>query len=161
MLSLIWSALAAILAASASEKYRLIAIIVAIEFALHALAYRCFFLDFRVENKWFIYFIYSAIQLPIMFWLKKVNAHFLIVFLIFINMCYNMFTMAGYFNQNFVVFYYAKDYVVGTIMIFELIYLGMLNKYVAYNRTKHGTSGFIDVDAIFRIGYRYINRGMA
>lgn len=36
----------------------------------------------------------------------------------------------------------------------------MVYKYVAYNRTDHGTTGFTDINARLRIGYRYDNRGM-
>lgn len=161
MFTLFCSALAVLLAVSAFKQYRLIALILALEFALHVLAYKYLFLDFRAENKWFIYLLYSAIQLPIMLMLKQLKAHFIIVALIFANMCYNLLTMAGYFNENFTMFYYAKDQVVGAIMIFELIYLGILNKYVVYHRGKQGYTGLIDINAIFRVWNRHPLRGIS
>lgn len=161
MFTLFCSALAALLAVSAFKQYRLTALVLALEFALHVLAYKYLFLDFRAENKWFIYLLYSAIQLPVMLILKQLKAHFIIVSLIFANMCYNMLTMAGYFNENFTMFYYAKDQVVGAIMIFELIYLGILNKYVVYHRGKQGYTGLIDIDVIFRVWNRHPLRGIS
>jgi len=138
VLDLALTIIAVFLAVTSVEKYRFIASIVALEFVLHVLAYNYLFLDYRAdpENGWLIYLTYVVIQLPIMAILSTLKSHFAITALIFINLTYNLLTTASYFYESSVNFYQAYQYFVGSIMIFELIYLGLLSKYVNSRDTK-------------------------
>jgi len=153
--------IAGLLAVRSVKRYRFIAWAVFLEFALHKIAYLYFFLEFRSENKWFIYLMYVSIQIPIMALLLYLKSHFVITALIFINVVYNLLTVQAYFHQEFTLFYNAKDAFIGTIMIFELIYLGLLNRYVHNYRNKYGELNFDFIDRVFRVrGWHFI-RGMA
>ena len=160
MFDYICIAIAVLLAAFSIKEYRFIAFAVALEFSLHNLAYNFAFLDFRSENGWFIYLIYAAIQLSTMYALYKLKSHFVIVGLLFINMIYNLSTVLGYFYADFISIYYIYPYFVGTIMIFELFYIGLLNRYVANYRRKHGRLDFDYIDSVFRVRSWRGDRGM-
>jgi len=153
--------IAGFLAVRSVKRYRFIAWAVFIEFALHKIVYLYLFLDFRSENKWFIYLMYVSIQIPIMALLWYLKSHFVITGLIFINLVYNLLTVQAYFHQEFVPFYNAKDAFIGTIMIFELIYLGLLNRYVYNYRNKYGKPNFDYIDRVFRIRGWNLIRGVA
>jgi len=153
--------IAGFLAVRSVERYRFIALAVFIEFALHKIAYLYFFLDFRSENKWFIYLMYVSVQIPIMALLLYLKSHFVITALIFINVVYNLLTIQAYFHREFISIYNAKDAFIGTIIIFELIYLGLLNRYVYNYRNKHGKLNYNYIDRVFRIRGWSFSRGMA
>jgi len=148
------------LAAFPVKEYKFIAMAVALEFILHKVVYLYAFTGFRADNGWLIYLMYASIQLSIMFALLKLKSHFVITGLLFINMSYNLLTVLGYFYAEFISFYYIYPYFVGTIMIFELIYLGLLNNYVARYRNNHGRVDTDYIDSVFRIRSRDTNRGM-
>jgi len=152
--------IAVLLAAFSIKEYRFISLVVALEFALHKLSYNFVFLDFRSENGWLIYIMYALIQLCAMFTLYKLRSHFVIVGLLFINMVYNLSTALGYFYEEFIHIYYIYPYFVGTIMIFELFYLGLLNRYVINYRRKHGRLDFDYIDSVFRVRSWRGNRGL-
>jgi len=152
---------AALLAAFSVKEYRFIALAVVVEFTLHKAAYLYAFTELRADNGWLIYLIYASIQLVVMTSLLKLKSHFVIIGLLFINMSYNLLTVLGYFYQEFASFYYIYPYFVGTIMIFELIYLGLLNNYVARYRNKHGRVDTDYIDSVFRIRTRDSSGGVA
>lgn len=149
------------MAAFSIKEYRFIALVVALEFTLHKLCYNYAFLDFRSENNWFIYIIYASIQLSTMYALYKLKSHFVIVGLLFINMVYNLSTVLGYFYAEFISIYYIYPYFVGTIMIFELIYLGLLSRYVRNYITKRWNVTDEYIDSVFMVRGLHINRGLA
>ncbi len=142
--------IAVLLAAFSIKEYRLIAIVVAAEFILHKLAYNYTFIDARAEYSWLIYLFYAAIQLTVMSFLLRLKSHFIIIGLVFINFTYNLLTIKAFFDVEFISFYYIYPYFVGIIMMFELIYLGLLNKYVSNYYRKRGT---IDIDHINSVFY--------
>jgi len=153
--------IAVLLAAFSVKEYRFIALAVAVEFILHIVAYLYVFTEFRADNGWFIYLIYAAIQLTVMASLLRLKSHFVIIGLLFINMSYNLLTVLGYFYAEFISFYYIYPYFVGTIMIFELIYLGLLNNYVARYRNNHGRVDTDHIDSVFFVRCRNTSRGVA
>ena len=154
---------AALLYGSSIKEYRFIALAVFLEFLLHKLAYNHLFLDFRSENKWFIYYMYAVIQLPIMYALYKLKSHFVITGLILINLLYNLSTSLSYFDARFISIYYAKDWFVGTVMVFELIYLGLLSQYVRTFIEKRWRVDNDYIDRVFLVrGWSWnINRGLS
>lgn len=152
--------IAVLLAAFSVKQYKIISIIVALEFILHNLAYNYAFLEFRdiPGNGWFIYLMYASIQLSIMAFLFGLKSHFIIIGLVFINMVYNLLTIKGFFDVEFISFYYIYPYFVGTIMIFELLYLGLLNRYVSNYYRKRGRIDFDHIDGVFYVWPKCFNR---
>ena len=155
---LICISIAVILAAFSVKEYMLISAVVSVEFVLHSLTYNYVYLDARAEHGWLIYLFYAAIQLTVMSFLISLKSHFVIVMLIFINFVYNLLTIKGFFDVEFKSFFYVYPYFVGAIMIFELIYLGLLNKYVSDYRRKHGAVDLSHIDSIFYVWPKPINR---
>ena len=150
---------AVLLAATSVSKYRAIAVIIAIEFIAHKLAFNYILVEAQAENGWLTYMIYSVIQLTAMSMLLYLKSHFVITALIFINLSYNMLTALSYFYSFDVNFYQAYQYFVGTIMVFELIYLGLLNKHV-YSR-KHRDNSDPYIDGVFRVRPGNSSRGLS
>jgi len=152
--------IAAFLAGNSVKEYRFLAIAVFSEFLLHKLAYNHLFLDFRSENKFFIFYLYATIQLPIMCLLLILKSHFVITGLIFINMVYNLLTPLSFSNREYSDIYDAKDWFIGTIMLMELLYLGLLSQHVTAYCRKHGTVDTDYIDRVFRVRGWNINRGL-
>ena len=105
--------------------------------------------------------MYAVIQLPVMYFLYKVKSHFVITGLIFINMLYNLATPLSYFDARFIDVYYAKDWFVGSIMVMELIYLGLLSQYVRSYITKRWNVNNDYIDSVFRVRGWNPNGGLA
>lgn len=122
--------IAALFAGNSVKEYRFIALAVFAEFLLHKLAYNHLFLDFRSENKGFIFYMYAMIQAPIAYYLYKVKSHFVITFLIIMNFLYNLAIPLSFNAVEFEFIYYAKNPIIRTIMVMELIYIGLLSQYV-------------------------------
>lgn len=142
---------AVLLAAFSIKEYKLISVVVAVEFILHKLAYNYTFIEARAEYDWLIYLFYASIQLTVMSFLFSLKSHFVIITLVFINLVYNLLTIKGFFDVEFKKLYYIYPYFVGTIMIFELIYLGLLNKYVSNYYRKHGAIDINHIDSVFYV----------
>jgi hypothetical protein len=155
--------IAALLYGSTVKDYKFIALAVLVEFLLHKLAYNHLFLDFRSENRWFIYYMYATIQLPIMFLLYKLKSHFVITALILMNMTYNLSVPLSFFDSEYMYIYDAKTAVVRTIMLMELAYLGLLNQHVRAFIEKRWRVDTDYIDRIFRVrGWSWnISRNMA
>ena len=144
--------IAAFLAGNAVKEYKLIAIAVFAEFLLHKLAYNHLLLDFRSENKFFIFYVYAIIQLPIMCLLVKIKSHFVITGLILINFIYNLAIPLSFFNADFKFIYYAKEGVIRSIMVMELIYIGFLSQYVRDYLVRSKIASSNDyIDRLFRV----------
>lgn len=161
MFTLVCAGIAALLAAFSVKEYKFIACVVAAEFILHKLVYLFAFTEFRSGNGWAIYIMYATIQLSAIYLMWRYKSHLAIIMLLFINMVYNLFTAYGYFNAGFISFYYVYPYFVGTIMVMELAYLGLLNRYVARCRNERGGYGIDHIDSLFRVRLRVCSGGMA
>jgi len=159
MFTYICTIIAVTLAAMSVKEYLPVAITIAAAFILEKFAYNYLFLEIRADNGWLIYLIYSTIQLMVMALLLILKSHFVIAGLIFMNLGYNLLTASSYFYSFNVNFYQAYQYFVGTIMVFELIYLGLLNRYV-YSR-KHRRNNTAYLDAVFCVRVRDIDGGVA
>jgi len=145
MFSLICTLVAVSLAAISAKQYRFIAYLVAIEFALHLIAYNYLFLDFRSNNSSGIYFIYILIQVNVLWIMYKNQTHFIIAGLIFINLTYNFLTILQHLGLTSINFHDQYILIARTIMILELIYLLGITSYVGNYIRKHT---FLDINYI-------------
>lgn len=149
MFDLFCIATAFFLCAQAVKEYRVVAFFVALEFALHKVIYLYAFTDLRAVNPWLVYLFYAFAQIIIIAALYKSKSHFVIIGLIFINAAYNLSTVVGFFYYELSKLYYIYPYFVGFIMILELMYLGLLNKYAANYYSKHGSNDINYLNSIF------------
>ena len=161
MFTTVCSFVAVSLAAFSCKEWRIVAWVVALEFASHKLAYLYLALDFRAENGWAIFMIYATINLIALSLCRLLKSHFFIAFLIFLNMSYNLLTTFGYFDKIFISLYFKYDAFINTIMVLELIYLGMLCKYVPTTLFKLGVRVDNLLDRLFCVGTRYNHWNLA
>lgn len=140
-----------ILARNSRPEYRAIAYLLLAEFSAHKLAYIFGIQMTSLLNPKAIYLSYIIIETLIIVAMIAIEAHIVIIALIFINLGYNMLTVSQ-FNMPTYDFYGLFKYFVGGLMLLELIYLIGIHKYVANYRRKHG---FINVNHIDRMFYVY------
>lgn len=152
---------AAYLLGCSIKEYRFIAFAVFLEFLLHKLAFNHLFLEYRAEDKSLIFYIYASIQLPVIYLLAKIKSHFVISGLIFINMIYNLSIPFTFKYETFINIYLAKDYFIGTIMIMELIYLGLLSQHARNYITKRWSVDGNYIDSVFCVRGWNLSRRMA
>lgn len=152
---------AAFLVGRVHSRYRFIAWAVFIEFLLHQLIYNHFFLDLRATNNWAIYYMYAAIQIPIIFALVTMKCHFVIAGLMGVNFIYNLSVPLSFFSPEFISIYLFKNILIGTIMLLELLYLGWLCEYVNNRKRKSGYVDYDRVDRVFYVSGWLFNRGLA
>lgn len=136
-----------VLARYSSQEYRAIAYLLFVEFLFHKLAYVLGIQLTDLLNPKAIYLAYIIIQVLIIVAMLAIQAHIVIITLIFINLGYNMLTISQ-FNMPTYDFYGSFKYFVGGLMLLELIYLVGISRYVANYRRKHG---FINVNYIDRM----------
>jgi hypothetical protein len=93
-------------------------------FVVSDVAYHYLFKEFRVNNNWAIYWIYNAINLGVMWNLKKSGAHLIALALISINVLLNI-VVSFYFISNSIGYsvYNIYPYLAGIIMILCLLYM--------------------------------------
>lgn len=152
---------AALILGRVHSRYKFIAWAVFIEFALHKLAYNHLLIDLRSDYNWVIFYIYAAIQLPIICILYKLKCHFFISFWMGVNMLYNLSIPLSFFDSKFIWIYYSKDMFIGTIMMLELIYLGWLCEYVNNSKRRSGNVDYDRIDRLFRVFTRGFGGKMA
>lgn len=153
--------IAGLLAISSIKEYRFLAGAVFFEFSFHSILYQAGIVETSLLNPWLIYLSYSVVQIFVMAYLYFKKCHFIITGFIFINLCLNLLAIQEFMPYKFISIYYVYPYLVGTIMIFELIYLGLLNQYVSNYRTEHGKPGLDYIDDVFRVRGWVINRGLS
>lgn len=158
MFTFIMTLIAACLLVNCNKNYRAIAVILFLEFALHKLVYWFFWPDIRVDNGWFIFMCYAFIQVVTLGALYYFKAHAFITILVLINMIYNIFTAFGWFYEIFKSFYYAKDVIVGIIMILELIYMGLINGILPKLLSRLGFNCSDYLDRIYRSRANFLLR---
>jgi len=149
-----------ILARNSRPEYRAIAYLLFAEFFFHKLAYILGIQLTNLLNPKALYVAYIIIQTLIIVAMITIQAHIIIIALIFINLGYNMLTIFQ-FNAvkqglDYSDFYGFYAYFVGGLMLLELIYLIGINKYVANYRRKHGFINANHIDRVFCV-YRWSN----
>lgn len=152
---------AGFLAIKSVEEYRFLAGAVFFEFSAHSVLYQGGIVETNFLNPSLIYLSYATLQIFVMAYLYFKKSHFIITGLIFINLCLNLLAFQEFTPYKFMSIYYIYPYLVGTIMLFELIYLGLLNQYVSDFRRKHGSHDLDYIDSIFRIRSGNSRRGVA
>ncbi len=151
MFSLTCTVAAGLLAAFSYKKYKFIAWLVAIEFALHFITYNYLFLDFRANNSAAIYLFYIIIQVVILDIMYNSQTHLIIAILIFSNLAYNFFTILQHIGLTSINFHGPYVIVVRTIMVLELLYLLGITTYVGHYLRKHGTANIDHIDNLFHV----------
>lgn len=147
-----------LLAAISIEKYRFISGLILLEFLLHFLVYEFLFLDFRSMNSSVIYLFYIIIQALVLGLMYINQVHFIIAFLIFIDLIYNFCTVLQHLTITAIPFHDSYQLFARSIMMLEILYLLGITFYV---RSSHRTNGFInitDIDNLFFIRRRLYNR---
>lgn len=152
-----------VLALNSSREYRAIAYLLFTEFFFHKLVYIAGIQVTDLLNPKAIYLTYIIVQMLIIVAMIAIQAHITILILIFINLAYNMLTIAQ-FNAvekglNYYDFYSLYKYFVGGLMLLELIYLAGISRYVANYRRKHGFISVNHIDRMFYI-YRWNDNGL-
>lgn len=147
---------AGLLAASCIPRYKYIALAVFIEFALHAVVYSFGMQDTKILNKWAIYGGYLIFQIPIIYYLFFIKSHIAISLLISLNAVINVcgwyfgykYWEQGYFETTFRLIYALYPWIIGMIMILELLFLGWLRGYIRLHTDKHGNTNYDYIDSV-------------
>lgn len=165
MFTLICMGIALTLALFSIPQYRPVAIIVALEFAAHKVAFLFGFTELRQEDdfRWVLYAMYSAINLAAMYAVSRNRCHWAIMACLFLNLLINLRTLylAAHMMESkinydkFIDLYLVYPWLVGTIMIIEILYIGWLTGYV---RLHYGNRNKRDIDYIDRLFYVGRNR---
>jgi len=149
-----------ILARNSRPEYRAIAYLLLAEFFFHRLVYILGIQITDLLNPKAIYLAYIIIEMLIIVAMIAIQAHIVIIALIFINLGYNMLTIAHFDavkqGIEYYDFYGLFRYFVGGLMLLELIYLIGIHKYVENYRRKHGFISINHIDRMFYI-YRWTN----
>lgn len=140
-----------LIARKSRPEYRAIAYLLLVEFVAHKTAYILGVELTDLLNPTGIYLTYIIIETLIIVAMVAIQAHTLIIALIFVNLGYNMLTISQYSMSTYD-FYSLYKYFVGSLMILELVYLIGIHRYVANYRRKHG---FINVNYIDRMFFIY------
>jgi len=151
---------AGLLAIKSIEEYRFLAGAVFFEFSAHSVLYQGGIVETSILNPWLIYLSYSVVQIFVMAYLYFKKAHFIITGLIFINLIFNLLSIQEFTSYKFTSIYYTYSYLVGTVMLFELMYLGLINGYVSNYRRKHRDTNLNYIDRVFCVRSRNINRSL-
>lgn len=149
-----------ILARNSRPEYRVIAYLLLIEFVAHKLVYIFGDQLTPVLRGSPLYASYVIIELTAIIYLALFQSHRAIITLIFISLMYNALVVSQY---SFPVYDYMENYwwIMGLVMLLEMIYLGMLTAYVATFRRKQGFISASHIDRLFFIRRRDFNRGLS
>lgn len=156
---------AGLLAAFTVTEYRLAAKVVFFEFLLHEAVYYFGIVQTDILDSAFLYAAYMAIQVAALYFMYKFQTHFIISALLFLNLLFNFVMVVQYINvatmdtyNNYLVAldgYRAAKIIwintVGVVMLFELLYLLGMNRYVANYTRKHGPIKRGDIDYLDRL----------
>ena len=153
--------LAGFLAITSIKEYRFLAGAVFFEFSMHNVLFQGGVVDSNLLNPWLIYLAYATVQILTMAYLYFKKAHFIITLLIFINLIFNLLAIQDFTSYKFMSIYMTYKYLVGTIMIFELIYLGLLSQYVRYHITKRWNVNNDYIDSVFCVRRWGFDRSLA
>lgn len=149
-----------ILARNSRPEYRVIAYLLLLEFSAHKLAYVFGDQLTPILQGSLLYMTYAIIELSAIAYLKLFQSHRVIMALVFISLVYNALVVSQY---SFPVYDYMEHYwwIMGIVMLFELLYLGMLTAYVANFRRKQGFISASHIDRLFFIRRRNVAWGLS
>ncbi len=80
--------------------------------------------------------------------------YWLLISLLIVNLGYNMLTISQYVSPTRIHFYNLYAYVVGSIMILELLYLVWINEYVTDYRIRRKYNNTSTINIMFRNWWR-------
>ena len=109
------------------EEFRRIGITVLAYFVVSDAIYHYFLIDFRQANNWAIYWIYNAVNIAVLFNLKRLHAHLVITLLISLTILLNI-IVSFYFISDFMPEWVYNGYFIPADIIALLIlaYLWMI-----------------------------------
>ena len=145
-------------AAISIEKYRFISGLIFFEFLLHFIAYEFLFLDFRLSNSSAIYLFYIIIQAFVLGFMYLNQVHFIIAFLVFVDLIYNFCTVLQHLTITTIPFHDSYQLFARSIMMLEILYLLGMTFYVRSSHRKNGFINITDIDNLFFIRRRLYNR---
>ena len=151
--------LALLLARESSIEYRAIAYLVLFEFVAHKVFYivGIQLTDYLQDS--LIYLSYILAQMVTLYLMIKIQSHFAITMMIFINIAYNVLTILQYSVVTYD-YYSIYPYVVGVIMCLELIYLVWITSYVDNYKKRYGNIDRDYIDHMFCVRRRVDARGV-
>lgn len=149
-----------ILARNSRPEYRVISYLLFIEFVAHKLVYVFGDQLTPVLQGSLLYMTYVIIEFFAIIYLKMFQSHFVIITLILSSLLYNALVVSQY---SFPVYDYMENYwwIMGLVMLLEMIYLGMLTAYVATFRRKQGFISVSHIDRLFFIRRRNCAWGLS
>ena len=165
---LIFTSIAVLMAVFSIKEYKLICKIVALEFLGHVFVYYALYQS-GLLNNWSLYAGYAACQMAAMYYARKCQCHVYILTLLLINLVLNLISLnfaynhweSGIYTKEFISIYSVYEDLARTIMVFELLYLGFLTRYVATYIRKHGDPNIDYIDSLFRVRGRLVVEGVA
>ena len=144
-----------LIAAYSTKEYKLVSVIMFLEFMLHEIAAQGGLIETRILNPVLIYLVYMMIQTGVLFAMFLFQLHPVLALIVFINLSYNFFTIlqhVGLFfywpNGSYIDFHGGYRDFAQMIMLLELIYLLGITAYVGNYVRKHK---FLDIDRIDRM----------
>lgn len=142
-----------------SRAEKSIAFTVLCFFVVSDVVYNYLFKEFRSDNHWVIYWLYSAVNLGVIYNLKRTGAHLVIMALIAANVLLNI-VVSFYFISKSIPYwvYNLYPYPAGFIMVSCLIYLWMLQN--GARRIDSLANNQSALGVFFRRGDRLGGRGL-
>lgn len=147
------------LAAFAVKEFRIVAVIVALGFLATKAAFIMLNTFLTPYDAWVCYFVYGVIEVIGIAILRQTNCHFFIMGLFGISAGFNFYT--AYFAHQaletieswhkFISIDALYPWLIGIIMILELVYLGWLNNYVSKRMRGVNDSELNFIDRLFRV----------
>lgn len=155
MFAYICIAICFLIARNSRQEYRAIAYLMLFEFSAHQLTYIIGEQWLKIPGIW-LYTIYAMIELLAIVALRLFQSHLAIMALIIISLVYNVLVVSQY---KLPVYDYMENYktVMRSVMILEMLYLGMLTAYVGNFRRKHGFISTTHIDRMFSVRRRNCN----
>ena len=149
MFGYICMAMCFILARYSRPEYRVISYLLAFEFLAHKIVYVIGDQLLSIPGS-LLYTLYLVSELIAMSYLILFKSHLAIITFILISLVYNALVVSQY---SYPVYDYMQHYqiVMKTVMLLEMVYLGMLTAYVANFRRKHGFINASHIDRMFFI----------
>ena len=145
-----------ILARNSRPEYKFIAYVLLAEFVAHKLIYLICDQLMNIPGS-FLYTLYIVAELTAIIYIQIYQSHRIITAFILFTILYNVLVVSQY---SMPVYDYVENYglIMGIVMLLELAYLGMLTKYVANFRRKHGFISVGHIDSMFSIRRRNLDR---
>jgi len=157
-----------LLASYASKEYKLVSVLMFLEFMGHEIAAQFGLIETRLLNPVLIYLVYMIIQASVLGTMFTFQLHPILALFIFINLAYNFCVTLqhiGVFlywiDGTFINFHKSWKLMANLIMSLEVLYLLGINTYVRNYTRKYKLLDIDYIDNLFCIRRRIFNGDMA